>query len=159
VTDDLHTQVRKVMAAVHFVVLSTAEDAVPSPVFCAFDVRPAVYWGSSRECAHSQYVERTGRCTYVFVNTTAKPRAYRGFYAEASVRLLTEPHEMDVALTLIMARRTALGDEDYWDLADFKGGKIGLYEAVPLKAWVNKEVRDADGTVHDRRIPVPLPLL
>lgn len=146
------------MAAVNFVVLSTAEGAVPSPVFCAYDDRPAVYWGSSRGCAHSQYVERTGRCTYVFVNTTAMPRAYRGFYAEASARLLTDPDEMDAAFALIMARRGALGGEDYWDLAEFKGGKIGLYEAVPLMGWVNREVRDADGTVHDRRIPVPLPL-
>jgi len=147
------------MAAVNFVVLATAEDAVPSPVFCAYDARPAVYWGSSRGCAHSRYVERTGGCTYVFVNTTARPRAYRGFYAEASVRLLTDPSEMDAAFALIVARRRALGDDDYWDLADFNGGKIGLYEAVPLKVWVNMEVRDACGTVHDRRIPVPLPLL
>jgi hypothetical protein len=65
---------------------------------------------------------------------------------------------MEPAYDLIMARRAALGGEDYWDLAEFKGGKIGLYEAVPLMAWVNREFRDADGTVHDRRITVPLPL-
>jgi hypothetical protein len=41
---------------------------------------------------------------------------------------------------------------------DFTGGKIGLYEALAEQAWVNMEFTDEHGLVHNRRIPVPLPL-
>jgi hypothetical protein len=46
----------------------------------------------------------------------------------------------------------------HWSWEDFKGGKIGLYEALAEQAWVNMEFTDEHGLVHDRRIPVPLPL-
>lgn len=94
----------------------------------------------------------------MIVNTTAKPREYRGVYARAAVRLLDDPGEMQEAFTLIMARRQELGDAPYWSWEDFKGGKIGLYEALAEHAWVNMEFTDDNGLVHDRRIPVPLPL-
>jgi nitroimidazol reductase NimA-like FMN-containing flavoprotein (pyridoxamine 5'-phosphate oxidase superfamily) len=158
---DLHAQVRKTVAAVHFVVLTTTEEAAISPVFCAYDYdhdgQFTFWWGSSRECGHSRYVERAGTVTFVFAHTAAPFRQYRGVYGTATVRLLTTPEEMKVTLDRLMTRREALGDSNYWDVTDFEGGKIGLYEATPSMLWINREFRDADGTVHDRRVPVPLP--
>ena len=150
--------VTKTLAVVNFAVLSTAEDAVPSPVFYAHDSRPAIYWGSSRSAAHSRYVERAGQCGVVIVNTTARSREYRGVYARAAVRLLQDPGEMHKVFALIMARREELGGAAYWSWEDFKGGKIGLYEALAGQVWVNMEFTDEHGLVHDRRITVPLPL-
>ena len=155
---DLHAMVRNTLAVVNFVVLSTAEDAVPTPVFYAHDSRPAIYWGSSRSATHSRYVERAGQCGVVIVNTTARSREYRGIYVRAAVRLLDDPGEMEEVFALIMARRKELGGAAYWSWEDFNGGKIGLYEALAEHAWVNMEFTDDDGLVHDRRIPVPLPL-
>jgi nitroimidazol reductase NimA-like FMN-containing flavoprotein (pyridoxamine 5'-phosphate oxidase superfamily) len=155
---DLHAMVKKTLAVVNFAVLATAEDAVPSPVFYAHDSRPAIYWGSSRSTAHSRYVEHTGHCSFVIVNTTARSREYRGVYARAAVQLLEDPVEMENAFALIMDRREELGGAAYWSWQDFKGGKIGLYEALAEQAWVNMEFTDEHGLVHDRRILVPLPV-
>jgi hypothetical protein len=103
-------------------------------------------------------VERTGRCGVVIVNTTARSREYRGVYARTTVRLLEDPGEMHEVFVMIMARRALLGGADYCSWEDFKRGKLGLYEALRQRGWINMELTDDDGLVHDRRIPVPLPL-
>ncbi len=86
---DLHAMVRKTLAAVNFVVLSTAEDAVPTPVFYAHDSQPAIYWDHPGQRPTPRYVEHAGQCGLVIVNTSARSREYRGVYARAAVRRLT----------------------------------------------------------------------
>lgn len=143
---------KQLLAEVHHVALATTnEDGTPlsSPVFMAFDRQLHGYWSSSSAATHSQNIARSGRVFFVVFDSR---EGHGGLYVEATATVL----EAAVAAQPAYDCMRALKEKFYGYMGPLESyvgdGPQRLYCATPVRLWVNKSERDAQGAIiQDRR--------
>jgi hypothetical protein len=158
--NDRIERVRQLLREIHHISLATVNsDGTPhnTPVFAAFDDVLQGFWSSHPESHHSINVADSGR---VFITLYDSRQGSGGLYIEASAHQITDEHEFNHALDRFnRARRdfqkSAVSSSNFQAPSPQR-----LYQAVPLKIWINTSERDEAGLVtRDRRHEITLAAL
>lgn len=133
--------------------VSTNGDPWNTPVFCAHDGY-TIYWSSHPKSTHSQNIAANGKAFITIYNSKASEGEGVGLYLRTTVRVLEDEKEIARALDLLGKRRGKpfSHPEKFTD-----SGTQRIYEARPLRIWINDADQDADGDfIKDYRVELGL---
>lgn len=154
---DKIARARQLLAEIHHVSISTVnEDGSPhqSPVFMAFDDELNGYWSSHPDSLHSRNITRGGRVFFVVFDSK---EGHGGLFVEASARQLKGREQAELGYQALKRLKEqfygTMGNIDMY----LDGGPQRIYVAEPIRFWVNKSDRNAEGAIiRDRRYEVAL---
>ena len=126
--------VKKIITDNKYLTLSTVNgDRSPhaSPVFFV-ERNGNFYWWSAKNSQHSKNVSRDGRVFITIFNSTVKEADARGVYIDAKVKEINEGHTDILSAYNDKAEAFKLATEDVSGDSPSR-----LYEATPLRCWIN----------------------
>lgn len=118
-------------------IASTTDDGKPwvSPVSFVWDDDYNLYWVSSRESHHSDYIRQRPDVSIVVVGETSEGKM-DGVYFEATAEQIEDEAIMTKVMNLLAERRPQLPKFKINSLADISGEAAWrIYKATPSKVW------------------------
>jgi len=119
-----------------------------TPVFYSYDHELTVYWASSIESVHSQYLKENSQAFIVIYNSTAAPRTATALYLQGHVETVPD-HRLDERVQQHFKR---VGEDSLFTGNHYRGASPErLYQFSTQKAWLLGEPLDKAGHLIDIR--------
>lgn len=128
---------RSILDRLYYATVSTVDlngNPWNTPVYCAYDERYHVYWGSHVGSQHSQNIRANHKAFIVVYDSTVTPGDGEGVYMQVHVEEITDEKEIMAGHKLLQDRRP----NEYWKLAQLQPeSPVHLFRAIPERIWMN----------------------
>src|SRR5260221_1164720 len=156
--DKLNKRAKEIIEKILYITIATAsKDGTPwnSPVYSAFDEDYNFFWASDQNGQHSMNIAQNNKVFIVIYDSTVPEGTGEGVYIQARVSMLTEPKDIEHALSYLDGRVNKKKDKKT-RIAEFQGDNPRrVYKAIPQKVWINGD-GDVNGKYIDIRMEVSL---
>jgi len=146
---------KRIISSILYITIATSsKDGNPwnSPVYTSYDKDYNFFWVSSPEAKHSKNIAENNRIAIVIYNSTDPEGTGEGVYIQARARVLTDPREIEKALTFHYSRKNKPARPVSYFLSH---SPRRIYKAVPEKFWIN-ETKKINGHLEDIRTEVKI---
>ena len=130
---------RDIIRANSYVVLATADaHGTPwaSPVWFASEGHAQLYWVSHPAARHSQNIAVRPQISMVVFDSTVAPGTGQAVYMTATAQQLTDPAEVEHAITVFSRESIREGGEE-WGVDAVSGqARLRLYRARMHESWI-----------------------